>query len=215
MSSISNPLDLYKHLEQSNCRQCLLPSCMAFAVAVIQGQKQLRDCPQLAEETITLLSGGIVHKKLSNEQGEKELDTLRQQVVEKGLRDIASEHDLPVKENRVGVRCLGKEFWIDEQGMMSSECHINNWVYGPVLKYLVSNRTEDEAGVWIPFRDITGAKEWENFFSHRCEQEMCRLADTHNALFFELLELFEAKELQGTNSADRSLLLYPLPGIPF
>ncbi|MCI5151096.1 MAG: DUF3786 domain-containing protein [Candidatus Electrothrix sp. MAN1_4] len=109
----------------------------------------------------------------------------------------------------------GEEFWIDEQGMMSSECHINNWVYGPVLKYLVSSSTEEEAGVWIPFRDIAGAKEWENFFSHRCEQEMCRLADTHNALFFELLELFEAKELRGTNSADRSLLLYPLPGIPF
>ncbi|MCI5180309.1 MAG: Fe-S cluster protein, partial [Candidatus Electrothrix sp. AW3_4] len=53
---IKTPLELYKHLEQSNCRRCLLPSCMAFSVAVIQGQKQLKDCPYLSKEKINQLT---------------------------------------------------------------------------------------------------------------------------------------------------------------
>ncbi|MCI5122844.1 MAG: Fe-S cluster protein, partial [Candidatus Electrothrix sp. AUS4] len=54
---IKTPLELYKHLDQSNCRRCMLPSCMAFSVAVIQGQKKLSDCPLLNEAKINELSG--------------------------------------------------------------------------------------------------------------------------------------------------------------
>ncbi len=215
MSSISNPLDLYKHLEQSNCRQCLLPSCMAFAVAVIQGQKQLRDCPQLPEETITLLSGGIVQRKTLEEEQAKGLAEMQKQFAQQGFGEIAARRNLPVKEDRIGVRCLGKYFWIDAQGAMISECHTNNWVHGPVLNYLLSNKVQEAVGEWIPFRKIPGAADWEKFFSHSCEQEMQRLADAHTELFFDLLELFEAEELQGVADSDRSLVLYPLPNVPF
>lgn len=45
MDDDQNPLELYKHLNQSNCRRCMLPSCMAFSVAVIQGQKNSATAP--------------------------------------------------------------------------------------------------------------------------------------------------------------------------
>ena len=68
---IKTPLDLYKILDKSNCRQCRLPSCMAFAVAVIQGSKRLADCPSLDHETIASLEG-LVEKKafLADDQAE-------------------------------------------------------------------------------------------------------------------------------------------------
>lgn len=58
----NNPLELYKFLEKSNCRRCGLASCLAFAAAVIQGQKRLNHCPLLDQETIEKL-GGSVEKK--------------------------------------------------------------------------------------------------------------------------------------------------------
>ncbi len=44
---------------------------------------------------------------------------------------------------------------------------------------------------------------------------MGRLADAHTDLFFDIFDLFDAKEIQGVVDSDKSLLLHPLPGVPF
>ncbi|XOF33085.1 MAG: DUF3786 domain-containing protein [Candidatus Electrothrix sp. YB6] len=211
---IKNPLELYKHLEQSNCRRCLLPSCMAFSVAVIQGQKELADCPLLSAEKISELSGGIVQKKSMEEEQDAYLASLQNKIARQGLYEIARRLDLPLNEGTVGVQCLGKYFRIDAQGGMTSECHCNNWVQIPVLHYLLQSKGRQPAGEWIAFPAIKDAGGKEHFFAHRCEQAMQRLADEHTELFFEILDLFEAEELSETK-ADRARILYPLPGVPF
>jgi len=44
-----NPLEIYKILPQTNCGQCFLPSCLAFSAAVVNGGKELADCPFIKE----------------------------------------------------------------------------------------------------------------------------------------------------------------------
>ena len=44
-------LDILKHLRRAKCRECGMPSCMAFASELIEGGKRLADCPALAEES--------------------------------------------------------------------------------------------------------------------------------------------------------------------
>ena len=39
--------DVVNFLPKTNCRHCSLPTCFAFAVAVMMGQKCLKDCPAL------------------------------------------------------------------------------------------------------------------------------------------------------------------------
>jgi len=39
--------DVVNLLPRTNCRDCSLPTCFAFAVAVMRGQKCLKDCPAL------------------------------------------------------------------------------------------------------------------------------------------------------------------------
>ncbi|MCI5142435.1 MAG: DUF3786 domain-containing protein [Candidatus Electrothrix sp. ATG1] len=215
---IKTPLQLYKHLDQSNCRRCMLPSCMAFSVAVIQGQKRLKDCPYLSKEKINELSGGIVQKKSMAEEQEVHLDRLRQELSQQGLREIARRLDLLFKNESVGVRCLGKYFWIDGQGEMVSECHHNNWVHIPVLHYLLQSKGRQPIGKWITFSDIEQSGGKEAFFARRCEQEMGRLAEEHTQVFYEILDLFEVEEIQDLQEnidADKSFLLLPLPGVPF
>jgi len=41
--------DVLDYLPKTNCRDCGLPTCFAFAVALLKGQKRLRDCPALSK----------------------------------------------------------------------------------------------------------------------------------------------------------------------
>ena len=44
------PLEVLKHLPGTNCSSCGLPTCMAFAFELIEGNRRLDDCPDLLEE---------------------------------------------------------------------------------------------------------------------------------------------------------------------
>ncbi len=43
-------LDIYKRLPKENCKECGLPTCLAFAMKVASGQAGLDQCPRLTEE---------------------------------------------------------------------------------------------------------------------------------------------------------------------
>jgi ArsR family metal-binding transcriptional regulator len=43
-------LEVFKLLPKTNCKECGLPTCMVFAVQVIEGVKDHTNCPPLAGE---------------------------------------------------------------------------------------------------------------------------------------------------------------------
>ncbi len=43
-------MEVYKNLPKTNCKDCGLPTCMAFAMQVAAQQKALTDCPHVSEE---------------------------------------------------------------------------------------------------------------------------------------------------------------------
>ena len=43
-------LDIYKRLPKENCKECGLPTCLAFAMKVAAGQAGLDECPRLSDE---------------------------------------------------------------------------------------------------------------------------------------------------------------------
>jgi len=49
-------MEIYKLLPKTNCKDCGLPTCMAFAMQVAAKQKALADCPHVSEEAQTELS---------------------------------------------------------------------------------------------------------------------------------------------------------------
>ncbi len=57
-------LEVFKLLPRSNCRDCGVPTCMAYAAQLIDGERCLEDCPALsepdhAEELATLRKWGL------------------------------------------------------------------------------------------------------------------------------------------------------------
>ena len=49
-------MQIYKLLPKTNCKDCELPTCMAFAMQVAAKQKALTDCPHVSEESKSELS---------------------------------------------------------------------------------------------------------------------------------------------------------------
>ncbi|MGA2264985.1 MAG: acetyl-CoA decarbonylase/synthase complex subunit gamma [Phycisphaerae bacterium] len=49
-------LEIYKRLPKANCKECGVPTCLAFAMKVAAGQSGLNDCPRLSEEARAELS---------------------------------------------------------------------------------------------------------------------------------------------------------------
>ncbi len=43
-------LDIYKQLPKENCKECGLPTCLAFAMKVASGQVGLEECPRLTDD---------------------------------------------------------------------------------------------------------------------------------------------------------------------
>jgi ArsR family metal-binding transcriptional regulator len=43
-------LDILRFLPRTNCGKCGMASCMAFAAQVVEGEKDIEDCPPLLEE---------------------------------------------------------------------------------------------------------------------------------------------------------------------
>ncbi len=48
-------LDIYKKLPKDNCKECGVPTCLAFAMKVAAGQATLDQCPRLSDEAQQVL----------------------------------------------------------------------------------------------------------------------------------------------------------------
>ena len=210
MSALNTPLEVYKLLNKSNCRKCMLPSCLAFAAAVIQGQKKLSDCPELDTRNI---SSEPAQRKNMEDSFQEKLNQLKQEAAQLDYAKVAEKLGGKIQGDSLAINCLGKDFIIDASGGMTSECHYNQWVHLPLLRYIVHGQGRMISEDRLPFEQLQGAADWSRFFSHRCEEDTRKLIDAHTELFFELMQLFDAQPVSGSD-ADRSLLILPMPKLP-
>ena len=208
-----SPLELYKHLPKSNCGRCLLPSCLAFAAAVVSGGKKLTDCPFLAEEQLAQLTTTLEPRSQIEPDQAEILNRLRDKIRSIDFEKIAPLIGATVKNDQLIIKSMGKDFAIDRQGKIRSECHIIPWVTAPLLSYATNPTHQEITGSWITFRELQGGLDWQGLFTSRCERPLKQLADDHPTLLSDIIDLFMGKETQAFE-ADIALTLYPLPHVP-
>lgn len=214
MADFKTPLQLYSLLPKTNCGQCREPSCMAFAVAVVQGRKKVGDCPLLDGEAATRISGGMEQRKPRSDDQQEVIDRLRQQVATIDFAAAAPRLGATLSGDKLAIPCLGRDFLLDRQGQMSSPCHVNHWVLIPLLHYLISCQGREAGTQWVAFAELAGAQDWQRFFAHRCEEALRQLVDAHTELVVEILTLLGATTPADSPAADHTLLLLPLPRVP-
>ncbi len=145
-------MDILRHLDRSNCRECGVPTCMAFAALVIQGQKRLADCPRLAPEVVERLSGSVTAvMRTGEDQRLEEIEQVRARVAGIDYAEAARRISATLSGDRLSIRCLGKPFELDPDGGLHSECHVNSWVHLPLLSYVATCQGRPPTGDWVTF----------------------------------------------------------------
>ncbi len=217
MSIIKTPLELYKLLPQSNCGQCYLPSCLAFSAAVIKGTKQPSACPFLDKKVLAKFSDEVETREPYAIKREEELTLLKKKVAITNLSEKADRLGGKIVTERLSLKCLGKDFWVDKKGNVTSECHTHNGLTIPLLTYILYSEKSvapQDHGEWISFRKLKKGAAMAPLFQQRCENSLKRISDTHPDLFEDLVSIFSAKKSENHFASDISLILYPLPKIP-
>ena len=214
MPQFNNAMDVFKLLDKSNCRKCNKPTCLAFAAAVFQGQKQLEECPQLDHDVIAQFGGQVTKSSGSDQDPEKRLAQLKKTIATIDLPTIADRLGARFADGKLTLKCLGKDFSIDTNGNITTDIHVHAWIAIPVFNYIIKGAGASPEGNWVPFRELEGGKTWYRLFGQRCEKPIKRVADTYTDLFEDMIRLFNGRSVEKHYQSDISLVLYPLPKIP-
>lgn len=214
MIQLTNPMEIFKLLDRSNCRKCNEPTCLAFAAAVFKGQRQLSECPLLASHDLAH-SGRKSEGRVTNEQElEFTIEELKTQLASVDLCAAARKVGARFSNSKLTIQVLGKNFSVDSKGGLTADIHIHPWVTIPVLNHIIRSKGTPVSGKWVSLRELKNGKTWDRFFEHRCEKPLKRLADMNIDLFEDMIRVFSGKQVKNHFNADVSLVLRPLPKVP-
>ena len=214
MKQLSSPMDVIKLLPKTNCRDCGRPTCMVFAVSVIQGQAGLDGCPHLDDHVRARFQAPTAGPSAAEVEQQEVLEELKQKIRNMDLLARADLLGGRVSGNCLAIRCLGKEFLVDSNGDIKSDCHIIPWVTGPILNYVLTATGTPPTGDWIPFRELKGGADWGRFFQHRCEKAFKKAIDQFTNLFEYIIDIFNGKSAGGVFQSDIAVVIHPLPKLP-
>jgi Domain of unknown function (DUF3786)/Putative Fe-S cluster len=214
MNKLTTPLDVFKLLPKTNCGQCQVSTCLAFAAAVLKKEKRLSNCPHLDKNILSQFDGKI-HRHINLETiQENTLKELKEKIVKIDLASRAERIGARFNEGSLLLKCLGRDFEIDAKGNVQSQCHTHPWFTIPLLHYIIFSTGESTSGKWVPFRELENGKTWNPLFERKCEQPLKLIADTHVDLFEDLMSIFSGVSSTGVFASDISVTLYPLPKLP-
>jgi len=214
MSHINNPMEIFKLLNGSNCRECNEKTCLAFAVAVFKEKKPIHACPYLEKEVIDRYGGAIEKPNTVDEYKAEAIEILKQKISLIDLSESAKRLGARFSNNKLTIKIFGKDFSVDTKGNLSSEIHINAYMVVPALNYILNGSGKSPNGDWITFRELTGGPSRYAHFQQCCEKPLKRVADTYTDLFKDMLEIFDGKQIVSPIDSDISIVLYPLPLFP-
>jgi len=214
MSHLNNPMEIFKLLDRSNCRECNQPTCLAFAAAVFKGQKQLDECPHLERDIIERFGGKTVTTKTIEQEQDESVEELKRKITTIDLSLSALRLGAGFANDKLTVKILGKDFSVDSRGNLSSDIHVHPWVTIPILSYIIEGAGKPVSGEWVPFRELKNGKTWYRLFGQRCEKPLKRVADIYTDLFEDMIHIFNGRPVENHYAADISLVLHPLPKVP-
>ncbi|OLN29063.1 DUF3786 domain-containing protein [Desulfosporosinus metallidurans] len=214
MSLLNNPLEIYKLLPKSNCKLCGMATCLAFAAEVIKGQKRLDECLHLKSNIIEELDGKIIRQMTPEEQLKQILVPLKKEIATIAFSASVKRLGATLSDDKLTLKCLGKDFTVDSEGNLISDCHINVWVTVPLLNYIIYSAGNDPSGKWVPFRELSNETIWDAFFEQRFEKPLKQLTDAYPDLIEDIIYIFSGKPVDTSFSSDISLVLHPLPKVP-
>jgi hypothetical protein len=214
MSSLNNPMAIFKLLPATNCRQCGERTCLAFAAAVFKDKRSLDECPFVERAVIEQMGGRGESGASIDERMDEAVKALQGRIAAVDLAAAAERAGGEYHDGRLTVRTLGKPFSVDQQGRLFADIHIHGWIAIPVLRYILNGAGKPLSHRWVPLRELEGGQDWYRLFEQRCEKALKRLADGYTDLFEDMIHLFNGRQVENHYASDIALVLHPLPKVP-
>ena len=209
-----SPLDIFKVLPKTNCRECGEATCLAFATSVIKKYRPLSQCPHLDSRIAEELHGRVTTQSTSEEAQQLRLDDLKRRLTGIDMASRAERLGGRMNGEALTIQCLGRDFSVDSLGRISSQCHTHAWFSIPFLSYVLFGEGKEARANWVTFRNLKGGTDWDAFFEQQCPQKLKKLADGHSELFGDLISLFGAATTDNYLESDISVILHPFPKVP-
>lgn len=213
MHQISH-LEIYRLLRKSNCGKCGMPSCLAFAAAVMRGEKGLDQCPYVEGSVLEQLKVTPHPQSAIQDEWDKTLRQLRAQIQAVDFAEAAERLGVSHSGNTLTVSCLSKDFHIDQRGNVRSDRHLTPWLTVPLLNYVIRGAGKKIAGRWVLFKELDGGADWGRLFAQRCEKPLKKLIDNDIDLFENIIDIFDGKPIENSAPCDFSIVIHPLPKVP-
>jgi len=207
-------MDIFRHLDKSNCRQCGEKTCLAFAGKVFQGIEPLKGCPKLDPLVLADLGAWPCPPDPAECAGTASLTRFREAVASLDLQEAARRIGGRYRGGRLTLQILGKDFSVDSGGNFYGDIHVNPWVAVPFLYHVLHGKGSSPTGEWVSFRELREGRERYPLFQKRCEAAIRQVADTYTDLFDDLTHLFNGKAVAPQFQSDISVVLHPLPKVP-
>jgi Domain of unknown function (DUF3786)/Putative Fe-S cluster len=214
MTRFKTPLEIYALLPRTNCGDCGMATCLAFAAALLKEEKKTADCAHLDRETLARLAGGLGRQVNIESIRDEQVKELQRKIAQLDLVSRAGLTGAAGNGRSLTVRCLGRDFEVDQTGAVASQCHTHAWFTLPLLDYILFCEGVEPSGRWVPFRELPRGKTWNPLFEQRCEKPLKRIADSHSDLFEALVSLFSGTSLASALDSDIAVVLFPLPRVP-
>lgn len=214
MIQLNNAMEIFKILPKTSCRDCGVPTCLAFAAAVFKGDKLLRDCVHIDKSALEMFDVQNSDSRTLEREEEQALEQLRRKIATVDLGSAAKRLGASFSGDKLTIKCLGKDFHVDSQGNVTSDCHVHGWVTVPLLNYVISCSGKPVSGNWVPLRELKNGAAWAPLFGQRCEKPLKQVADIYTDLFEHMIQIFSAKRAPNAFDSDIAVVLHPLPRIP-
>ena len=214
MKQFKNAMEIFKLLPGTNCRRCMVPTCLAFAVAVFKGDRRLRDCPCLDAGTGDQYESQFPNWLMMEQQYQDALKPLKRDVAKVDFPSSTGRLGASLSGNNLIIRSLGRDFQVSPDGSVVSACHVHAWVTVPLLNYVVSCSGKTPSGKWAPFRELKEGVSWGQLFADQFEIPLKHIADANAELFEMMVQIFNGHPEPSPVGADISIALQPLPRLP-
>lgn len=207
-------MEIFKILNKSNCRKCGKKTCLAFAAAVFQGEKDIKECPYVEGEIMSKFHTETPPQNSIDENREDYMEEMRKQIALIDLSMAAERCGGKFDGEKLTFKILGKNLSIDARGFFHTEIHVNPWIAAPVFNYVINGKGLPISGKWVSFRDLHGGRERYPLFKQRCEKPMKRIADIYTDLFDDIVNILNGKEVEEQFQSDISVVMKILPKVP-
>ena len=207
-------LEIYRKLPKTNCGDCGESACMAFAMKVETGQRELSDCPHVEGK-----DRAPVEDRADTAEGSYAQTSNRLQAQ---LRDV---------DFRAAAAAIGAQYEADgdviKLAMLNGPVEVcrnglfekgaycgDSWSKLIVYDYVLRKGNAPLAGEWVPFAQFPRTPSHVKAFQKRAEAELAQVFEKNPDGVRERLEKLGGVSPPGDAKADLVCRLELLPRVP-